>query len=246
MENKCRYGSIGYIVKKESLSTYQTEKPLKQLVLEDMYPFPGYYEFFNIPRNEIELVPRNLFAVMSSFKNLCEDDIIRLTQHIKQETPDLQFDAVLGHITLFNQLRTVLRIKTDDLSRIDEILKAYENRGIEFDKTREIKNLKTLIHVRKFLEMEEMETDIFKDLEQENSYYIRLPQEVDWDEFEQITKVIKTNFGYKSFDAAIGMIYIKQGIVDLLRIYDESADIEKLRILKDRYEREIDQFEPIY
>jgi hypothetical protein len=94
--------------------------------------------------------------------------------------------------------------------------------------------------------MEEIEQDIFKDLEQENSYYIKLPHEVPWDEFEVITKIIKTNFEYKSFDAALGMIYIKQGVVDLLRVYDVDADIEKLRILKDRYEREIDQFEPIY
>jgi|AntRauTorckE6833_2_1112554.scaffolds.fasta_scaffold00314_22 hypothetical protein len=246
MENKCKYGSIGYIVKKESLSTYQTETPIRQLVLEDMHPFPGYYEFFNIPRNEIELVPRNLFAVMTSFRNICEDDIIRITQHVKEKIPDLQFDCVLGHITLFNQLRSVLRIKTEDLSRVKEILQAYENQGIKFDKNRNIKEVKTLIRVRKFLEMEEIEQDIFKDLEQENSYYIKLPHEVPWDEFEVITKIIKTNFEYKSFDAALGMIYIKQGVVDLLRVYDVDADIEKLRILKDRYEREIDQFEPIY
>ncbi len=246
MEKKCEYGSIGYIIKKESLSTYQTEMNLRQLVLEDMHPYPGYYEFFNIPRNEIELVPRNLFAVLSTFKHICEDDIIRMTQHVKQRIPDLEFDAVLGHITLFNQLRTVIRIKTADLSRVGEVLEAYEAEGISFDKHREIKEFKTIIRIRKFLEMEEIETDIYKDLEQENAYYIKLPQEVPWDQFEEITKVIKTNFEYKSFDAAVGLIYIKQGIVDLLRIFDIDADIEKLRILKDRYEREIAQFTPQY
>lgn len=246
MENKCTIGSIGYIVKEESLSTYQTEASLRQLVLEDMHPYPGYYEFFNIPRNEIELVPRNLFAVLNSYKNICEDDIIRITKHIKRKFNDLRFDAVLGHITLFNQLRTVIRIKTEDLTRLAKILTAYEDEGISFDKYREIKEFTTIISVRKFLEMEEIEKGISKDLEQENAYYITLPQEVPWDQFEKITKVIKTNFEYKSFDAAIGLIYVKQGIVDLLRIFDIDADIEKLRILKDRYEREIAQFEPQY
>ncbi|MDZ7775884.1 MAG: hypothetical protein U5L09_09985 [Bacteroidales bacterium] len=66
------------------------------------------------------------------------------------------------------------------------------------------------------------------------------------DEFEVITKIIKTNFEYKSFDAALGMITLSRVLWNLLRVYDEDADIEKLRILKDRYEREIDQFEPIY
>lgn len=246
MENKCTIGSIGYIVKEESLSTYQTEASLRQLVLEDMHPYPGYYEFFNIPRNEIELVPRNLFAVLSSYKNICEDDIIRITKHIKRKFNDLRFDAVLGHITLFNQLRTVIRIKTEDLTKLAKILTAYEDEGVSFDKYREIKEFTTIISVRKFLEMEEIEKGISKDLEQENAYYITLPQEVPWDQFEKITKVIKTNFEYKSFDAAIGLIYVKQGIVDLLRIFDIDADIEKLRILKDRYEREIAQFEPQY
>jgi len=246
MENNCKFGSIGYIIKKESLSTYQAESHLHQLVLEDMHPYPGYYEFFNIPRNEIELVPRNLFAVLGSFKNICEDDVIRITQHVKNRVKNLDFDAVLGHITLFNQLRTVIRFKISDISRIGEILSEYEKEGIKFEKHREVKEFTTIIQIRKFLEMEEIEKDIYKDLEQENAYYIKLPQEVPWDQFEEITKVIKTNFEYKSFDAAVGLIYIKQGIVDLLRIFDIDADIEKLRILKDRYEREIAQFEPQY
>lgn len=242
--NNCTYGSIGYIIKKESLSTFQTDLHLTQLVLEDMHPYPGYYEFYSIPRNEIELVPRQLFAVLHSFKNICEDDIIRITQRIKAKNPDLKFDSVLGHITLFNQIRTVLRIKMDDLNLFSKVLKAYEESGITFDKHRNIKKVETIINIRKFLEMERIDNDIYKDLEQENAFYIKLPNEVPWDEFEQITKVIKTNFEHKSFDAAIGLIYIKDGIVDLLRVFDVDADLEKLRILKDRYEREIKQYEP--
>lgn len=244
MENKRALGSIGYITKKETLAPYQSQYDHHQLILEDMHPFPGYYEFFNIPRNEIELVPRSLFIILRTFRYICEDDVIRITQRIKRNNPDLQFDAVLGHITLFNELRTVLRLKMRDHGQLEKVLNLFENEGLDFDKKRKVKEFKTLINVRKYLEMEEISKGIYKDTEMPNTYYVELDYELDWEEFEDITKVLKTNFEYKSFDAARGTIYVKEGLVDLVRIYDVEATTDKLKILKDRYRQEIEQYEP--
>jgi len=244
MEKNQIIGSIGYITKKETLAPYQSKHEYPQMILEDMHPFPGFYEFYNIPRNEIELVPRSLFIVLRTFRYICEDDVIRMAQRIKKNNPELEFDAVLGHITLLNELRTVLRIKMDNLDRLGELLKLFEYEGLDFDKKRKVREFTTLISVRKYLEMKELDEGIFKDTDMPCTYYLKLDYELQWAEFEEITKVLKTNFEYKSFDAARGTIYIKEGLIDLIRVYDVEATPDKLKLLKDRYKKEIEQYEP--
>ncbi len=244
MEKNEIIGSIGYITKKETLAPYQSKHNYPELILEDMNPFPGFYEFYNIPRNEKELIPRSLFVVLRTFHYICEDDVIRMAQRIKQNNQDLEFDAVLGHITLLNELRTVLRIKMKNLDHLGKVLELFENEGIDFDKKRKVKQFTTLISVRKYLEMQKLDNGIYKDMDMANTYYLELYQELEWDQFEEITGILKTNSEYKSFDAARGTIYVKEGLIDLVRIYDVEATNDKLKYLKDRYKKEIEQYEP--
>ena len=244
MEQNEIIGSIGYITKKETLAPYQSTQNFSSLILEDMNPFPGFYEFFNIPRNREELIPRSLFVVLRTFHYICKDDVIRMAQRIKKNHPELRFDAVLGHITLLNELRTVLRIKMENLEELGRVLELFEKEGLDFDKKRKIKQFTTLISVRKYLEMKKMDDGIYKDTEMPSTYYLELDYELDWDQFEDITGILKTNSEYKSFDAARGTIYVKEGLIDLVRVYDAEANLDKLRYLKDRYKKEIEQYMP--
>ncbi|MCF8307501.1 MAG: hypothetical protein K9I68_00685 [Bacteroidales bacterium] len=244
MANNQIIGSIGYITKEETLAPYQSQYNHPQMILEDMHPFPGYYEFYNIPRNEIELIPRSLFIVLRTFRYICEDDVIRMAQRIKKNHPELQFDAVLGHITLLNELRTVLRIKMENLDRLGDLLKLFEKEGLDFDKKRKVREFTTKISVRKYLEMEELDDGIYKDTDMPYTYYLKQDYELEWEDFKEITKVLKTNFEYKSFDAARGTVYVKEGLVDLIRIYDVEATLDKLKLLQERYKKEIEQYEP--
>jgi hypothetical protein len=80
-----------------------------------------------------------------------------------------------------------------------------------------------------------MADGVLKDKDKPDTYYLKVPFFMTWDEFEKATIAIRNNFDYKTYDAAQAAIYNKPGIVELLRIYDRMADLEKLQSLRQKY-----------
>jgi len=84
-----------------------------------------------------------------------------------------------------------------------------------------------------------MAEGVYKDVDKEDTYYIRVPVFMSWDEFEKVTISIRNNFDYKTYDAAQAAIYNKTGIVELVRVYDRKADLTKLQSLQHKYYIEV-------
>ena len=234
-----RIEALGYITKMETLATLKYKEPLPILVLEDMAPFSGYYDTYNVPRNLKEVMPRSVFFVVRAFHEHNEDDFIRLTQKIKRLHPDYCFDAVFGQLTVLNQRSQAIRVKLDDLDLIPNLARLYQEGGVVFARPREIREFTTIIKVRKYFEMEVMTEGIYHDLDQPNTYYLEVGVEPDWADFEDIYKNVKNNYDFKSFDAAIGSMYRKLGLVDFIRIYSADIRIEQLKYLQDRFRSEL-------
>lgn len=231
--------TLGYIIKKESLASHKTNLNFSELVLEDMAPFPGYYDHYNVPQHTRDLIPNSVFAVIKSFDGKVEDDFIRLTHKIKLANPNLSFDAVFGDITLLNMPANIIRINLDNLTLLPEIIHHYQDGGIVFMKDKKVKKYSTIIRVRKFLEMKKVDDAIYHCFDDPHMYYMFSPGPVEWDRFEKIAKSIRNNYDYKHFDAAMGSMYIKCGLKDFVRIYSEDIDLEKLRYLRDKFQAEI-------
>ncbi len=200
-----------------------------QLVLEAFEPFPGYHGT-TVPEKD---TPRSLFAITRS--KYTEEKLIRATQKIKSEM-DLKFDGTPGLVTLFNMLNPCIRFK--DVARYDEvpgILKAYENEGIEFMSNRKIEPFAGIIKVKKYFLIEVVSENLFHDVEETNMYYFPIPVQLRFNQFEKITLDLKRNLDDANFDAALGTIYRKTGLVDLIRIYDEKCTPERLEVIRNKY-----------
>lgn len=238
METTKTISSIGYITKEESLRSYKSQQTHKQLILEGCDTYPGYYDLFERPRTKQELLQTSfLYIVLKTNLKLCEDETIRVTQKIKKRNTNFTFDAVLGTIYLFNKIKTVLRLKLNSVELLTEIISAYESYGLEFDKYRDIKEYTSIINLRKFIMMEEVEENIYQDANEKEVYYISINKQFDWNNFKEITKIIKTNCNYKNFDAALANIYCKDGIMDFIRIWDNEDNPEKIKEIKKLYYR---------
>ena len=59
--------------------------------------------------------------------------------------------------------------------------------------------------------------------------------------FKKITLDIKNNVDNINFDAAQGVFYRKCGIVDVVRIYDQDKNVERLTTLRKLYLDEINK-----
>ncbi|MBW6492282.1 MAG: hypothetical protein K0B15_13940 [Lentimicrobium sp.] len=238
MENNKRIESLGFVIKKEKVATIESDYKFHELILEDLDPYPGFYDHYHIPMNEKEQKPRSIFAVIKNNSLDEMDNFIRATVNIKNET-GLKFDAVMGLLELQNTTTACIRINMDKYEPLPEIISQYSKSGFTFLANRSIKPYISLISVRKYMIIEEISDRIYRDTEMADIYYIKVDKYLPWEQFEKVSISIRNNWDHKVYDAAQAGVYCKKGVVELVRIYDRETNLERLKYLQDKYEIEI-------
>lgn len=226
--------ALGYILKKEKLASLATDRNFKELILEDLDQYPGFYDQFFIPANESETRPRSIFLILKEFDFCREDHFIRMTTAIKHKH-NLRFDAVIGNLELFNQHSPCIRVYMDDYSQIPELLAYYRDEGFHFQPHTRVAPYLSLIKLRKFFVLKPLAEGIYKSTDADDVYYFSIPGFLEWDEFERITIQIRNNWTNKIYDAAQVSLYDKSGMIEMVRIFDLKADLDKLSYLKQKY-----------
>ena len=72
--------------------------------------------------------------------------------------------------------------------------------------------------------------------------YFEVPLQLDWDTFEEITLDIKRNIEDNNFDAALGTFYRKNGLKDIIRIFDTNVCLGECLFLREKYCSSIDKY----
>ena len=225
MSQKILLETIGTIEKKEMLGPVG----YKELVLEAFQPFPGYHGT-TVP-DQIE--PNSLFAITRS--KYTEEKIIRVIQKIKHAL-NVEFDGTPGLVTLYNMLNPCIRFKQlKSYDAMPSILNAFENEGIEFMSNRNIEPFTGIIKVKKYFLLEVVSDIIFKDAEDPNMHYFSIPLQLRFNQFEKITLDLKRNMEDPNFDAALGTIFRKSGLIDMIRIYDDKGSPDRINMIRTKY-----------
>ncbi len=231
MKEKLTIETCGTILKKETISTIEPEFCGGVLVLESMFPFPGYYH--KVIPEATELNPGSVFLVLKSIVN--EEKLMRINHGIKKIIHK-RFDAAPGQISLYNEMKPCIMIKFLLCYRdIPELVEMYKEEGLQFAKYKKLSPYPGLISVKKFFLVESIEPGIYLDAEDKEMGYIQTPGYLKWSNFEKITIELKRNMEGNKFDAAIGTIHRQNCIVDVIRIFDKEISIEKLKIIRNKY-----------
>lgn len=223
--------TFGTISKKETLVSLEEDFCSGALILETMYPFPGYYHA-TIPDTG-EMNPRSVYVITKKIHQA--EDIMRINHDIKKAFKK-KFDATTGEVVVFNETRPCIRVKfLDNFSSIPELIDLYRKHGIQFLKYRKLKPYYGLIKVRKYFVLQSPEPGFYTDEMEPQMCYMQIPGQLKWNAFEKITVDLKRNLEDNKFDAAIGTIFRKNCIVDVVRIYDEHISKDKFELLKSKY-----------
>lgn len=224
--------SIGSILKKENLASVEHETNSNALVLESLFPFPGYHGTTVPDRTD----PRSLFLVTDTLRS--DDTIIRAIQQVKKDFPH-HFDGTPGQIELFNTPAGVIRVKFLPYEHVGELVSALEEKGISFMRNKKVSEYSSIIRITKYFKIKNVAQGIYNDENWKEMFYLELPQRMKWNDFEKVTLSIKHNIDDNNFDAALTTMYDEDGVLDFVRIYDEQCCQGKLLFIQSKYQEAI-------
>ncbi len=231
MKERIYIETIGTISKKETLASLEDEFSDKYLVLENLHPFPGYYHK-TVPDTK-SMNPESIFIITK--RNYSEEKIFRATNTVRKQFKD-NFRAAPGKVTVFNIGKPCIRIKQlGDYKMLPQLLEEYKKQGIEFVKHKKVPPYEGLIKIKKFFLLNDSGKGYYLDTREPNMCYFEIPQHIRWSEFERITIDIKQNTDNNKFDAALGTLYKGGSLIDIVRIYDEHIDSDKIGKIKKRF-----------
>lgn len=218
----------GCIKKQENLATLEHNILDNTWVLETTRPFPGYHGK-NLPD---ESNPRSLFLVLDEEYSF--EDIWRITAKVKGQFQG-DFDATAASIFFRPYTYQAIRLKyLSSFDLIPQLQHLYAHEGVRFMKYRYLER-EAIIQVKKVFELICHEEGIYQDRESDIKYYFEIPDQLKWKDFKEYTARVKNNVIDYNFDAALGIFYRYQGIVDVVRIFDRRASLEKVRLLRQKY-----------
>jgi hypothetical protein len=231
MKEKIIIETIGTISKKETLASVEDSFCKGSLVLEILYPFPGYYHT-TVPDTET-LSPSSIFLITK--KNYNDEKIIRAFYEIKKEFKS-EFNATPGKLTLFNMQTSCIRIKhLEGYDKLGKLIELFNKHGIQMAKYRRVSPYEGVIKINKFFSLSNPEKGLYLDIAEPEMCYIEIPAHLKWVTFEKMTHEIKANIDANKFDAALGSFYRQDCLLDVVRIYDKNVDNHKISTIKDKY-----------
>jgi len=228
--------TIGYISKEEIVASVDYHIIPNTLVLETCDPFPGYHHL-----DPKEIIPKSIFLVTKKVHG--REEVARVVKKIRKYFK-YDLDVASSQLSILNETFPALRVKNLESYELIKLLQeCFSNEGFVFAKAKAI-NEKAIIKVKKYFLLKESSIDdICYDMQDNNMAYIKIPFQLSWKLFESITFTVKNNWDSKDFDAAIGILYLKAEVNDVIRVYSSNMEIETLRLIKEKYLKEIEKIE---
>ena len=218
----------GCIYKKEFLTTVEKDILPGSFVLKIWKPFHGLQD-----KMPLRNIPDFYFMVMKEDYPL--DDIIVAADRIKLKYNQL-FDAVEGDIYVAGETHPVIRIKQFDKDfSIKDIQNLFNEYGFEMSTNRLLIKERGVIKIKKYLSLEEAGKGIYFDKKTPELAYFRLPSQLDWDLFEEITKRISVNVALGDFDTALGAFHIGKKTAYIIRVLKLQRSLNSIDLLKQDY-----------
>ncbi|MEI6062908.1 MAG: hypothetical protein WCR72_19545, partial [Bacteroidota bacterium] len=154
--------SSGYVLKKEKLASMALDRAFTELLLVSFDPYPGLHEEYFLPTSGKDKKTGSVFIVVRNFDACHEDELIRITMDIKREH-QIHFDIALSVVHVFKEPVFAIRVHMEDYGRLHELISLYRKAGVNFQSNRKVNPTLSLIKIRRFFDLENIEDGIYKD-----------------------------------------------------------------------------------
>jgi len=224
----------GCIYKKEFLATVDENIFPGTFVMKIGNPFLGLYKDLIIKN-----IPEYYFLIMQEEYPL--DSIIKASEEINKKFKQI-FDAVVGEIYVSGRVYPIIRIKKiDKRLTIEKVQEHFLNKGFHFSRNVQSIEAKGVIKLKKYFSLEEVDEGIYFDKQVPELAYFKIPYQIEWDLFEDITNRVKVNVALGKFDAAIGAFWYGEEVEYIIRILKLKRNVNNLQMIKKQYLKLIEE-----
>ena len=220
---------LGKLTRQEKVNPIATNKIPNTFVVSIPNPLATYFTRFtqvNRPHSILLLVKSDL-----SFER-----ILRATRNINTAT-EFNLEGAKSELTIGKRKYSGIRLKgVKDFSDIPKIQELYKNEGFDLAKNVRIKKeTDSMIRVNKFFNINQISDDVYQSVNDKDRYYFAIPNNLDWDQFRDVTFDIKNNINISGYDVAKGIFYDNHGITEIVRIVKPNISLEMVNEVKDKY-----------
>lgn len=196
------------------------------LILESD-PEPGYFSRGGFPENLIHASDHHLYIVTKHPVACFQDWVIQHSFSIKKKL-NINLHISPGQLSFLNIQHNCIRIRTQEVASIKPFINDLKNLDIQFVKHTKIQPFNSIVHFKKHIEMTPLEEGVYADVNDNNRHYISLPRNLEFEEFENIVKLIKNNCGFNMFNAAYASLAQHDKVINFIVIYSKHCDEKRL------------------
>jgi hypothetical protein len=231
METNQFIETIGSITKIEHLCSLEEGILPNSMVLRNIEPFPGVKDHTideHINLGSYFIILRYRYAPEKINRINCKLFVERNLSRYPSYGEIITMDAIFPCIRLKELTAKELVPIQDYLKRNDLQFMAYH----AFDQVCRIKIFKSF-------RLTELADGLYRDLNDQEKFYIQFKGQINRKRFDFIVNKIKHTINNSEFDAALGVIYRFSGPQDVIRIYDNDKTLERALYLKKWFVSEI-------
>lgn len=226
--------TIGSVTKMEDLCSMEQDVVKNTLVLRNLNPFPGYRPDQKDDKSPEK--PGSIFIILRY--RYAPEKINRINKNLIASGITGCYPSS-GEIITRNMILPCIRVKgLENYKSITGIQNFFKKHDLKLMDYQKVKNT-ARIKIFKSFRIVEISEGLYRDLNEGEKIYIRIPHSLNWKKFDYITKKIKFNLKDRNFDAAMGNIYRFCGPEDVIRIYGHDKSLARALELKKHFIKEV-------
>lgn len=224
-----KHNFIGKVTLEEKVNPIKSAKFPKALVIDVPSPLASYYSRFT------DIKKPNSIVLVTKTPNSFED-ILRASSVINKRK-ELNLEAAKCEIKIGSTKHHGIRLKgIGRYTHIDDIMDEYAKEGFDFNANARLKKVETAtIRVNKFFDVEEVNDNILRSVNEKDEFYFKLNKPLNWQEFKDKTKSVKHNVQASGYDIAQAILYNKGEINDIVRVIKPNLTVELVNEIAAKY-----------
>jgi len=212
------------------VAKFPSKENYGRLILESS-PYPSYYSQAGFPENLKSVNDHHLYLVVKKPIPCFQDLVMRQNFRLKEKL-GVSLHVAPGQIRLLGKTYSCIRIRTEDTSNLKVFIEEFRKLGIHFMADRHLEPYEAFIQIKRYTDFEAIGSGIYRDQGNPKRYFVVIPGDMEFDVFEELVHEVKNNCDFHMFDAALVSLNCGSRFIEMMSVYSEHCEEERLPELK--------------